>query len=292
MLIRHSCFTHTRHKAAMEIKDLRYDERPFKVNFYPGGNFRSSVLIAPAMGITAKYYHHLASWLAEQGYSVVVIDYQGTGMSENLIKQAITFNDWIKNIEIAGQWLKQRNPHIPLVFLGHSIGSQLFGFSEQTELFDRAVFLASSTGYWKNGRSPEKWINYFLLRVVLPFSGMVWGYTHAKFFKQGENYPILPALQWRKWCLNKEYLRVDLIAAHHNNYHYFRGKITSVWFSDDPVANEITAPDLLIIYKRAKIKLVKINPSDTGNQKIGHSGFLSRKFNSTLWPQFLTYLDN
>jgi hypothetical protein len=55
---------------------------------------------------------------------------------------------------------------------------------------------------------------------------------------------------------------------------------------------EITAPDLLIIYKMAKIKLVKINPSETGNPRIGHSGFLSRKFNSTLWPQFLNYLDN
>lgn len=273
----------------MQKINLEHRGLQFEGIFFNKDAAKGHILVCPAMGVTAKYYHNLATWLNEQGFAVMVIDYLGTGNSENLIKQAITFKDWIKNIEIAGKWLKDNNPTIPLIFVGHSIGSQLFGFVEEILLFDKAVFLASSTGYWKDGHSPQKWINYFLLNIVLPISNLIWGYTNAKFFKQGENYPKLPSLQWRKWCTNKEYLKIDLNDTDTNNYNNYKGKITSIWFSDDPVANEISAPRLVSIYKNALINLVNIKPSDMGQQKIGHTGFLSRKFSETLWP---TILDN
>ena len=39
------------------------------------------VLICPATGITQQFYHHFASWLAEQGYAVLVFDFRGIGES-------------------------------------------------------------------------------------------------------------------------------------------------------------------------------------------------------------------
>jgi predicted alpha/beta hydrolase len=276
----------------MKIKELNYNELPLMVMLFPSENTQGSILLAPAMGITAQYYKNLASWLSEQGFFVGVLDYQGTGTTEHLIKLPITFNDWVKNIEIAGQWLHQQNPDLPLIFLGHSIGSQLFGFVKNTKLFDKAVFIASSTGYWKDGHSPQKWINYFLLNIILPLSNFVWSYTNAKFFKQGANYPKKPALQWRRWCLNKDYLKVDLNDTQNNYYNHYKGEITSIWFSDDPIANEISAPKLLNIYKRAETKLVEIDPSACDSPTIGHSGFLSRKFSNSIWNLLLIHINS
>ncbi|NBP69306.1 MAG: hypothetical protein EBU52_11230 [Cytophagia bacterium] len=275
----------------MEIKEFNHKALPFKGIFFPCINNKGSLLIAPAMGITAKYYQHLAAWLSEQGFVVLVIDYQGTGATEDLIKKPITFNDWVKNIEIAGKWLKKNSPDTPLIFVGHSIGSQLFGFVEETTLFDKAIFLASSTGYWKDGHAPQRWINYALLTVILPLANFMWGYTHAKFFKQGENYPKLPALQWKKWCMNKKYLAIDINDTHINNYNYYKNKITSIWFADDPIANEITAPKLLTLYKQAETECIQVHRSEVGHQKIGHSGFLSRKFTTSVWTKILDHLN-
>jgi predicted alpha/beta hydrolase len=276
----------------MEIKELKYRDSLLKTTIFPCKTNKGSVLIAPAMGITAKYYTPLATWLCEHGFNVMILDYLGTGFSgsENIKDSTATFKDWVQNIEIAGRDLKESNLTLPLVFLGHSIGSQLFGFIEDTKLFDKAVFIASSTGYWKDGRSPQRWINYLLLKVIIPFSNLIWGYTNAQFFKQGQNYPKYPSLQWRKWCLNKEYLKMELNDNQANNFNLYKGKISSLWFTDDPVANDITAPKLVAIYKNANTSLIKLAPSDCNAVKIGHSGFLSRKFKDTLWRTILNNL--
>lgn len=273
----------------MEIKELKFSEVIFKVRFFHNETNKGSILIAPAMGITSKYYIQFATWLHEQGFTVMILDYSGTGLSgsENIKNCNVTFKDWVKNIETAGKELKEANPTLPLIFLGHSIGSQLFGFIEDTKLFDKAVFIASSTGYWKDGHSPQKWINYFLLNVILPFSNFTWGYTNAKFFRQGENYPKNPSLQWRKWCLNKAYLKIGLENTQENNYNLFSAKITSIWFTDDPVANEVTAPKLVSIYKKADTQLINFAPNEFGVKKIGHTGFLSRKFKDNLWAKIV-----
>lgn len=271
----------------MEIIQLEHKQIPFSGILYPSTKNQGSVLIALAMGITSNYYSNFANWLSQQGFTVMVIDYQGTGTSESQIRQPITFNDWTKNIELAGRWLKNSYPETPLVFLGHSIGSQLFGFVGDTLLFDKAVMLASSTGYWKDANAPRKWVNYFLLNMILPLSNLIWGYTNAKVFKQGENYTKLPAFQWRKWCMDKEYLKVDLDDKEINNYNDFTRKIILVWFSDDPIANEITTLKLARLFKKAKIQRIEISPLDVGKREIGHARFLSRKFSDKLRPEII-----
>lgn len=269
----------------MEVIELINNNSFFKATYFKAEKHKGNILVCPAMGITAKYYTHWATWLNERGYNILVMDYQGTGMSEqdNIKKCKATFMDWVGDMTLAGKWLKEQSTEKSLIFVGHSIGSQLFGFMADTKLFDKAVFIASSTGYWKDAHSPQKWINYFLLNMVLPMSNLIWGFTNAKFFKQGENYPKYPALQWRKWCLNKEYLKIDLHDSQANNYNLYDRQITSIWFTDDPVANEITAPKLVNIYKKATVNLIKIAPKECNTSKIGHVGFTSRKLKDSLW---------
>jgi predicted alpha/beta hydrolase len=254
---------------------------------------KGSVLICPAMGITANYYFNLSAWLAEQGYRVLCIDYQGTGisMSKNPTEFTGDLLDWVENIERAGKWMKKDCPTIPLIFLGHSIGSQLFGFIKDKNLFERAIFLASSTGYWRDGHSFDKWKNLFLLNTILPISNFIWGYTNAKFFRQGENYPKGVAMQWRKWCLNKNYLGIELTGVPNTLFSTYSRTITSIWFTDDPIANASSVPKLMDFFIRAKKKIIAVDPEDIGVSKIGHTGFMSRKMKNTLWVSLLPELN-
>jgi predicted alpha/beta hydrolase len=244
----------------------------------------SAFLIGCAMGITQKYYYNLAEHLSGCGYTVLTFDYRGTGLSSPKILRGyhVDLFDWADDIKSGLEYLKEKNPGAELIFLGHSIASQLLGFADCQHLLSRSIFLASSTGYWKDGHGLSKWKNLFLLAVVMPFSNFVWGYTNARFFKQGENYPKGPSLQWRKWCLHPEYFGVETSAGA-VFFDTYNGEIKSFYFDDDPIANDTSTKKLLQAYSKATTILIKKKPSDYQQRSIGHSGFLSRRFKSSLW---------
>lgn len=87
--------------------------------------------------------------------------------------------------------------------------------------------------------------------------------------------------------MDKEYLKVDLDDKEINNYNDFTRKIILVWFSDDPIANEITTLKLARLFKKAKIQRIEISPLDVGKREIGHARFLSRKFSDKLRPEII-----
>ena len=263
-------------------------------NYYPtlSTEPKGSILMGCAMGITQKYYHHLAEFLSESGYNVLTFDFRGTGSSapRRLRGYDVNLFDWVEDIRSALIFLKGANAEIKLYFVGHSISSQLFGFVDKNDLVDKAIFLASSTGYWKDGLGVAKWKNLFLLSVVMPLSNAVWGFTNAKFFKQGENYPKGSSQQWLKWCRHPHYFGVELTGTN-NFFNQFTRSIICFYFTDDVIANEVSTRKLLSFYENAVSHLVEVKPSDFQQQKIGHTGFLSRKFKPTFWKDIVDVLE-
>lgn len=251
---------------------------------------KATVLVCPAMGITSRYYEHMATFFSENNYNVCILDYRGTGLSapRQLRGLKVTLFDWASDIAAAIQFLNHKYPTQPLIFVGHSMGSQLLGFVHNNQLIDKVVFVASSTGYWKDIK--EQFKNLFLLSIVLPFSNIVWGYTNAKLFGQGENYPKCVSLQWKKWCFSPKYLGVELEQSTKAPFYPVVQTITSIWFTDDVVANKVTVPKLLAFHTGKYNKSVAINPLELGLSKIGHAGFLSRKMKDSVWPMILKEL--
>ena len=49
--------------------------------FGAAGTARASVVIGPAMGVPAAFYHRFAAHLAQSGYAVTTFDYRGIGAS-------------------------------------------------------------------------------------------------------------------------------------------------------------------------------------------------------------------
>lgn len=249
-------------------------------------NKKAAVVIGCAMGITQKYYHNLAEFLSECGFTVLTFDYRGTGLSapKRLRGYEVTLFDWADDLSDALCYLKTKHPQDDLIFIGHSIASQLFGFVDEKPLVKRAIFLASSTGYWRDGIGMSKWKNLFLLSVVMPFSNLVWGYTNARFFGQGENYPKGPSMQWRKWCLHPAYFGVETNPGI-GRFADYTGEIKSFYFKDDPIANRKSASKLMDVYANATKVLMGKSPADFKQRSVGHTGFLSRKFKATFWHE-------
>lgn len=253
-------------------------------------NLKGTILVCPAMGISAKFYLNMSSWIAEQGYSILILDYRGVGLSApaTLKNFQADLYDWVADMEIAGDWLKRQHPQLPSIFLGHSIGGQLFGFITKSDLFSKAVFIACSTGYWSDTRN--KWKNFILLKTIMPLSDLVWGFINARFFKQGDNYPKGAGMQWRKWCLSPQYFGMELIADK-SNFSVFDKKISAIWFSDDPIANKKNVPKLLSFYKHAVTQTLQLMPKQFKLSKIGHNAFLSKRMKDTVWPAIAKTLE-
>jgi len=67
--------------------------------FRPPGIVRASVLIAPAMGVSQRFYAALADWLASRGFLVVTFDFRGIGLSRRADLRTLdtTISDWAES---------------------------------------------------------------------------------------------------------------------------------------------------------------------------------------------------
>jgi predicted alpha/beta hydrolase len=86
-------------------------------------------------------------------------------------------------------------------------------------------------------------------------------------------------MQWRKWCLRVNYCIPDIPETEKNNFNAYSKEIVSIWFYDDPIANEKTVRKLLHCFKEAELQVIKIDTET----KIGHTGFVSRNHQESVW---------
>ncbi len=265
----------------MRIVSIEYKD--FLVNgyFFQRNIHKGNILVCPAMGVEAKRYIYFAQYLYECGYNILLVDYPGVGISLEPARNytLLTLTDWANCITSAGKWLRATNGFGNCYFIGHSIGSQLFGFIKDITLFDKAIFIASSTGYWKDLHQSVRISSYLKLKLLLPLLDFFFGKINAQLLKAGDNFPSGPALQWRKWCLRVNYCIPDIPETEKNNFNAYSKEIVSIWFYDDPVANEKTVRKLLHCFKAAELQVIKIDTET----KIGHTGFVSRSHQENVW---------
>ena len=70
------------------------DDYPIGVTHFPGGD--TVLLISAAMAVQQSFYHPIARYFQEIGYSVVTFDYRGLGTSApaSLRGFTATIGDW------------------------------------------------------------------------------------------------------------------------------------------------------------------------------------------------------
>ena len=258
--------------------------------FRPAAGPRATVLLVPAMGVTAAYYAPLARWLAERGYAATTFDYRGIGRSRRqpLPRLRLDILDWAREDCAAALDLAAGlAPDRPCYWIGHSLGGQVLPFVPNRARITRAVTVAAGSGYWRENAPGLRWRAWWLWYVVVPLAMPVFGYFPGRRLRKVGDLPRGVMAQWRRWCLDPEYLVGVEGAAARARFAEVRTPILSLSFTDDEFMSARNIESLHGFYVHAPRTMVRIHPRDSGERRIGHFGFFRPRFAGSLWTAHL-----
>ncbi|MFL6575305.1 MAG: alpha/beta fold hydrolase [Povalibacter sp.] len=251
------------------------------------------IVISSAMGVSQNYYASFAQWLARLGYLVITFDYRGVGLAapESLRGYPVDMFDWARDCEAVIDFASAKLPGVPLNWIGHSLGGQLLGLIRNRDSIRRIITVAAGSGYWLQNSWRTRRLVWWLWFVVVPIATRIAGYFPGKRLRKVGNLPRGVIEQWRRWCLNPEYMvgvEGETVRA---QYASVRAPMTSVSFTDDELMTEHSIRALHEFYAEAQVNFRRISPREIGAQRIGHFGFFRPQFEQTLWTLVPKWLD-
>jgi predicted alpha/beta hydrolase len=258
----------------------------------------SAVLIVPAMGVPQRFYADFAEWLTSQGHAVMSFDYRGMGasrpaqMRHSLRGLAADVNTWAEqDTSAALAWLDSKLPaSTPIHWLGHSLGGQIFGMVPNRDRVSRVVTIGVGTGYWLHNAAKARSYVWWLWYVICPLVMPLYGYFPGKRLRKVGDLPLGVMQQWRRWCLNRDYLVGEGGDAVRAEYAAITTPMLSLSFTDDEYMSARNTTNMHAFYASAPREMRRIAPKDIGAKRIGHFGFFRQRFAPTLWPQVSQWL--
>ena len=272
--------------------------------FAPDGAPRAALLVSSGTGIPRRFYARFAEAAARLGFATLTYDYRGVGGSapDSLRGYNARYRD-VGQQDIAGaiDWLGDRYPDLPLLYVGHSAGGQQFGLAPNLSRIAAAVFVAVSTGYWRGMPPTQRYLTLGLFRAYIPLTSRLYGYAPAKKIKWGENLPTGMAREWGAWCMEPEYMAAYFDeggrlptpdGAPFGPVHYDEAKcpVLAYAFTDDPIATRANVPPMLGMYPNAEVETRWVAPGDLGVSQVGHLGFFRSKVGGALWDGVFDWL--
>lgn len=271
------------------------DGYPLSVREFRGSETkpRAIVVIAAAMGVPQDFYGKFAAWLATQGLLVITFDYRGMGDSrpQSLRGFETDVVDWAtKDCAALIDDLDARHPNVPLYWVGHSVGAQILGLIPNRDRITAMLSIAAGSGYWKWNAKPLRYYVLALWYVMMPVGLRVAGYFPGSKLGAVGDLPYGVAAQWRKWCLDPDYLASENEGIR-RQVAEVTIPITALSFADDEMMTFTGTKNLYRIYENAPIEYRRIKPKDFGLTKIGHFGFFRSHNKEAMWPLVTDWLD-
>lgn len=279
--------------ASESLELLAPDGQRLAADFFaPASPAKGAVLIAGAMGVPRRFYAAFAADLAAHGLAVLTLDYRGFGGSapKQLRGFEARIRDWIdQDLPTAITALSARAPGLPLLWIGHSLGGQLFGFMD-TSRFTGALLIASQSGHWALWDKPHWRRRMWMLgHVLLPGFALALGRFPGKLLG-GDDLPAGVAREWASWIRDPDYLGRLARTRDWADFHRYPNALRVVTISDDDYAPPRTGEALLRYFTKARGERVTIAPADIGAERIGHFDGFRAKFRDSLWPQWRDWL--
>jgi len=259
---------------------------------------RAGLLIAPAMGVEQRFYADFAHWMASQGWLVMSFDYRGMGASRPAaMRHSLKGLDadiltWAEQ-DAAGavdELSRLLGPDRPLHWLGHSLGGQILGLLPNRERIAKAVTVGCGSGYWRENAAGLRRYVWWLWYVVVPLSLPVFGYFPGRRLRKVGDLPRGVMAQWRRWCLDRDYLMGEGGAALRQQYAALKLPMLSLSFTDDEFMSRRNTESLHAFYAGAQPQMQRIAPREVGERRIGHFGFFRARFEAKLWPRVSHWL--
>lgn len=251
-------------------------------------NHKAVVIIAAAMGVRAKFYQDLGSFLQEEGFLCVSFNYTGIDESPSSMgKSNYGMLDWAhKNIDFVINHLKKDFHNSKLIFLAHSAGGQMLGLCTKSHLLDKVITLNAGIGYWRLNAPALKRKIHLFWHFIIPVSIFFYGYFPGRKLKIVGNLPKKAAFDWRRACLKPNYLQ-DIFPEFAKNYANLKAPLVAFYPEDDDMLTLASIEKLNSQFINSNTKIICLTPKNLGVKHIGHMGLLKKSFKNNFWQKHL-----
>lgn len=262
--------------------------------FTPASEVEKVLVFASGLGVPRYAYFKFSRYLASLGFQVITFDYRGIyeSQDDNFPPQDMRMQEWgSKDLEAVFQFALHELSAKELYFVGHSAGGQLLGLAPSSEKLKAAVFLSSTSGYWRYWSGFWR-VGIFLFWYLMPivilgrkqFPARLIGFSTI-------NIPSGVTKEWSRWGRSRNYLFDHIPVADVERYARLDVPLLSISFSDDQKLGPKKGVDKLLTYfKSAKIDRRHIQAKEYAEKSIAHFGFFKQRFKHTLWKEVGNWL--
>lgn len=258
------------------------------------GGVAGTVIINPATGVLARYYHRYARFLVRHGFDVLTYDYRGIGASrpESLRRCGYRWRDWGElDFDAAVRFTQERQTAGPLLVVGHSVGGFLPGLAETAPLIDRMLTVGAQYAWWGD-YAPRQRLSLFLKwHLAMPAATALYGYFPGRRLGWLEDLPAGVANEWsfRGPRFERSHPRAERQAVL-ARMEAVTAPILAVVVSDDELGTVPAIRRTLGYYTHAPRKVVVLKPSDYGREAIGHFNLFHDSHAAGFWTDTLQWL--
>lgn len=177
--------------------------------------------------------------------------------------------------------------------LAHSVGGHFIGPAPNHERIQKHAFIAVGGGRVLTHKPQFMPFALTLWWLLGPWSTTTKGYVKPGYLWRGEPLPQSVFKDWRRWAHKKRYFKDELDAGLMGPSYYDQVKapIRSWLFSDDPIATQAAADQLLSLYSASETETIMVRPKDRDIKAIGHDGFF-RVRSEPVWEEVWRWLSD
>ena len=250
------------------------------------------VVINPATGVKANYYHHYAGFLSVHGFEVITFDYRGIGLSrpEKLTRRGWDWRHWGER-DVEAVLALAMSSGLPVSIVGHSIGGVLPGYAPSAGAVRRMLTMGAQYAWWRDYPAGKRRRMYLKWHVVMPALAALAGYFPGRRLNWLEDLPDGVAYQWGRGGSELE-ARCDAAtrAVIHARFAAIPAPILAVGVTDDPFGTRAAISRAHAYYSAAALTKVMLAPGDLAVESIGHFDLFHARHAAGFWLDTLLWL--
>lgn len=260
------------------------------------GAAKGSVIVNPATGVLARYYHRYARFLTEHGYNVLTYDYRGIGASRPASLRGCRYRwrDWgMQDFDAAVKWLRAQSRDSTLQVVGHSIGGFLPGYAEAASSLHRILAVGAQYAYWPD-YAPANRIGMFARwHIVMPALTAICGYFPGRRLGWLEDLPAGVATEWSfRGARMEQSVPAEERTRILEHFAAVRADILSITTDRDEYATIPAVARGLSYYTSANRSLVQLEAEDLPDGPRGHFALFHADHTHDFWIKTLQWLDD
>ncbi len=263
---------------------------------------RPVVIVNPATSVRCAYYARFAVFLFEAGFDVVTYDYRGIGLSRPATLRGFDAGwlDWGRlDFEAVLRYADRSFPGQPIHIVAHSIGGFLVGLAPSNHLIRRVFTVGAQYAYWRDYAAGARLRLVAKWHLLMPLLTIPFGYFPGKKLGWLEDTPKGVV---RDWIFSRKRFedgwRGRSSARHPDKQLLVRqfaavtAPTLAVSTTDDEFGTVAAIERLLAYFTRSDRHHLRLSPQSIGEPSIGHFAFFHSRFERTLWPIALEWLQS